>query len=78
MKMNTQTYETLSKAVHQVIEEQGKNWEAYQRADQTHERYRWDLLHSTGLNLYRLQTDLFDNHIDTALRKITKELGVGY
>lgn len=75
MKMNAETYRILESSIMEILKSRGLTIDSamkhYLDAGQTPERCRWDMLHSTGLNLYKLQHDICDSHIDTALRKIT-------
>jgi len=75
MKMNVETYQVLKSSIMEVLKSRGLTIASalkhYREAGQTDKRCRWDMLHSTGLNLYKLQHDICDSHIDTALRKIT-------
>ncbi len=83
MKMNKQTFAKLEQAINETIKDRtiGTTIEAiidlYKKGDLSPERFRWDLLHcaanSGAIDYHSLYIGgLNDNHIDTALRAITK------
>ena len=75
MKMNETTFAVLRDVILAQLKKHDLTISSaiqhYRDAGQTDKRCRWDMFHSTGLNLHRLQPGLWDSHIDTALRKIT-------
>ena len=74
MKMTTSDYLSLKRQIKQTLEETGASWEEYQKSGLSHTRWRWDLLWHCDTITPRLYQYLDDAHIDTALRKATKEL----
>ena len=79
MKMKQETFKTLSQYIHgELIEigltmEELKDW--YNICEMNMERMRWDLFYSKlgNSSFRRLIVNTYnDNHIDTALRKITQ------
>ena len=78
MKMGASTYNKLEAAVKGVLAAYPGSHEKYRAAGLSDERWRWDLLHASGFNTSLLyahngRPGLNDNHIDTALRQITKD-----
>ncbi len=80
MKMTAEDFATLKLAVQAQdtteLRQRYKNRD-FPRADKVqdlHKRYRWDLLHKTGLGSM-FYSYLNDDHIDTALRVIVKPFG---
>ena len=78
MKMTRQDYNRLTLRIHEFLNEHPdlKHYEtsAYKRNELSAERYRWDIFHATDpLCIFnrKFSEYLNDNHIDTALRKIT-------
>jgi len=76
MKMRKQDYERLEKAVKRVLKSSPKlSVDNYISAGLTAQRYRWDILHAAkraGLfDVCDVYHYLSDEHVDTALRKIT-------
>lgn len=79
MKMNRDHYEELEVAIKKVIEQNSGMMGAYEEQGLSMKRYRWDLLWiaaRSGLIQLSECCDkwykyLNDEHIDTALRKIT-------
>jgi hypothetical protein len=80
MKMTDQDYEILKTAidilskdiVHRHYEFLVTNY----TTGNVDRRFRWDLLWASKVDLRRLENDLLDCHIDTALKKIVKELNL--
>jgi hypothetical protein len=80
MKMTEQTYKILKQAieslprdiVHQHYEFLTANYTTGDIAT----CFRWDILRASKVDVYALQKDLYDSHIDTALKKIVKELNL--
>ncbi len=73
MKITKQDYSLLKTAIAAV--ESKITLAEYRKEGLSDTRYRWDLFHLAAhknSELYRLNLD--DSHIDTALRKIVKEL----
>ena len=76
MKMDTKRYENLKKEVKR-FHSYGLQ-ESYRRQGLSDKRYRWDLFFKTyrvgDLDLRKYYKDLNDDHIDTALRRIMREI----
>ena len=82
MKMSAELYARCHSLIVDYLEARGMHtpcelWDKYRDAGLSHERFRWDLWHAAcatdnGPNHAALYTEnLSDNHIDTALRRIT-------
>lgn len=80
MKIKPEDYKVLEAAVLRVKEANPSAHDAYLAAGWSDKRYRWDLLWKSGLKIgdgagMPGDLDLYayanDDHIDTALRKIT-------
>ena len=76
MKIKPEHYQALKEAVDNVLQAQPEiTVDVYLAKGRTAERFRWDALWARGFRIpgewYKY---LNDNHIDTALRKIT---GIG-
>ncbi len=81
MKITPEDYAVLEDAVKRTIARTGLTLDNYTSLGLTAKRYRWDMLEQTKIkigdgtdiigdvNIYAYAND---NHIDTALRKITK------
>ena len=75
MKIKKEHYKEMETVIHTFQQNNPKLKREYMDAGFSGMRYRWDVLHACGLtgwicnNLYAY---LNDDHIDTALRKITK------
>jgi hypothetical protein len=69
-------YDNLSKAIVKAVldaeEDSYPKYTDYQVKGLSDMRYRWDLLHFSGYNVRPLYQYLNDDHIDTALRMITR------
>ena len=80
MKINRELYGRMIQAIKLRLEANIVSLrelrKAYKDAGQTEERFRWDLWWSTGpsFNVYNKQTNISDNHVDTALKRIVTEL----
>ncbi len=75
MKMTKEHFEFIEKRVKKVIKENPNYYKMYKESGLSDMRYRWDMLHMAGCLTFTCQTlykYLNDDHIDTALRKITK------
>ncbi|MCK5608937.1 hypothetical protein KAR91_44095 [Candidatus Pacearchaeota archaeon] len=71
MKITIDDYSKLEDLINQTIEAFPGIKESYQDRQLSDERLRWDLLHLSRFNTNALYEYLNDDHIDTALRKIT-------
>lgn len=69
MKMKPADYAALVRSVAPL--HTGRRLSRYAQAGLSAERYRWDLLWKSGFPVESLYHYLTDNHIDTALRRIT-------
>ncbi len=81
MKVSQEQYEHIRDAVSGVVSKNGPEKIAAFRATQTTERqFRWNLLWAAGISAWiasELQDHgVKDDHIDTALRKVMKELAL--
>lgn len=80
MKIKPEHYAKLEKGVRAAVEQHPHSREAYQKAGMSEKRYRWDLLYASQIdgvsgNLWicdALYPYANDDHIDTALRRITR------
>lgn len=85
MKISSGSFQILHDAVKKAQRDSGIALAQYKEAGLSEKRYRWDLLYYAASRkagtlpqhwicdvLYRKE-DLNDNHIDTALRKITQQ-----
>ena len=77
MKMKTSHFNRLQGAILSMLDNYPKAHETYQRQGLSDMRYRWDLLWASGVMNDRefnksLAVYLNDNHIDTALKAITR------
>jgi hypothetical protein len=84
MKINPSDFAVLRTEILRIHSRSPASAGEYQRAGHSHKRFRWDLLHATGLRIgdgIGMQGDVNiyayanDDHIDTALRAI---LGADY
>lgn len=81
MKIRLKDYEILKETIISTIDKamvkSGKTFKAihqeYKNANLSDMRFRWDVLHSSKLNISPLYSYLNDNHIDSALKKIFLE-----
>lgn len=79
MKMKPEHYETLQVAVQKVLDTYPGALAEYRRKGFSDKRFRWDALYACGLKIgdgvgtegLPLYAYLNDDHIDSALRKIT-------
>ena len=75
MKMTKEHFEHVKESMEAVMIAYPKAYDQYKMAGLSNMRYRWDVFRAADLlpftcsHLYKY---LNDNHIDTALRKITK------
>ncbi len=70
MKMKKETYNALKSMVD--VHHSTELHKAYVNDGVSDEQYRWDILFRSGFSMRTLyKMGLNDNHIDTALRKIT-------
>ena len=81
MKITPEDYAILERAVKHTIALTGLTLDNYTSLGLTAKRYRWDMLERTkikigdGINIdgdVNIYAYANDNHIDTALRRITK------
>ncbi len=81
MKITPEDYAILERAVKRTMTLTGLTLDNYTSLGLTAKRYRWDMLEQTqikigdGINIdgdVNIYAYANDNHIDTALRKITK------
>jgi hypothetical protein len=76
MKMKPKDYEQLEQAIRKVQADYPDiTAEAYADIDLSARRWRWDLVNLaivTGYDIGTLEVYCNDDHIDTALRRITK------
>ena len=75
MKISGEDYQRLEAAIQDVLVKNRSTlagvWDRYQYNGLSHERMRWDLFHAAKLGNALYNAGLNDNHIDTALRRIT-------
>ena len=81
MRISKTTYEKMKKAIQKMdvqnMRNHRENLKTLGNVKCVEERLRWDVFHHSGLgNLYAEDDSLKDEHIDTALRKIFKELDI--
>lgn len=72
MKMKSEHYEALKRAVDDVIRRKPEWRQAYINQGLSMTRYRWDVFHASGIaiNSWREVYEYCnDDHIDTALRR---------
>ena len=81
MKITPEDYAVLESAIKRTIAQTGLSLDNYTSLGLTAKRYRWDLLEKSqikigdGINIdgdVNIYAYANNNHIDTALRKITK------
>ena len=81
MKITPEDYAVLESAIKRTIARTGLSLDNYTSLGLTAKRYRWDLLEKSqirigdGINIdgdVNIYAYANNNHIDTALRKITK------
>jgi hypothetical protein len=74
MKMKPADYELLEKEITAFLEKHPTLQEEYMQRGLSEKRFRWDILYKLSLSPY-ICTNLYgylnDEHIDSALRKIT-------
>ena len=71
MKMLQSHYNKLSELVNAYLLNNPHSHRRYTAAGLSDERWRWDLLWSSGFDTRKFYSYLKDSHIDTALRQIT-------
>lgn len=86
MKITQKDYQGLKQAIEKAIQDQDLNinqlWVDYSNLGFSEMRFRWDLFHLSRVRIgdkncpgdFNLYDYLNDNHIDTALKNIVKEL----
>lgn len=83
MKIEPRDYNFIRAAMRASAKKYPNSYDQYMRQGLSEMRYRWDLFWSTGIKIgdgkgvrgdINLHAYLNDDHIDTALRKIVKEL----
>lgn len=81
MKITLEDYAILERAVKKTITRTGLSLDNYTSLGLTAKRYRWDLLEQSDIKIgdgtttdadVNIYTYANKNHVDTALRKITK------
>lgn len=80
LKIKPEDFAVLKEAVEKVVRNCPNAAEKYREAGLTHKRYRWDVLHASGLKVFgdgmgmpgdlTLYSYMNDEHIDSALRAI--------
>lgn len=71
MKMTKNDYTRLENRINGYLLKHHADWHLRDTRDKKPMRYRWNLYHLTDSHDLQLHTYLNDDHIDTALRKIT-------
>ena len=74
LKITKADYLELQKAVLNVVSNNPEIRNSYIGKGLSDKRFRWDMVHASGFNVCSLYHYLNDNHIDTALRHITKHI----
>lgn len=81
MKMTTEHYNQLQSAIvakhNAMLKDHAQDYSFYLNAGHSAKRHAWDLLHAAGMTPFVCDTlykYLNDDHINTALAKIHKEL----
>ncbi len=77
MKITTEHYNTLKLGIANLDREKVLAHKALELGKDKAMRFRWDLFHAAKLSHFasdNLYSYLGDNHIDTALKSIVKEL----
>ena len=85
MKIKPEHYATLKEAIRTTLSQNPTSHEVYRKEGFTEMRFRWDLLWASKVGeqtISRWISDTIyeyanDEHIDTALRRIVKELEGG-
>lgn len=72
MKIKAEDFARLELAVQLVLAARPGLQETYRRNGHSDERFRWDVLHVSEFDATPLYSYLNDNHINTALRAITR------
>ena len=72
MKLPKPLYDRLEAAIRARLETHPELPTFYKKANLTHARFRWDMFAASGLSreIYDSDRNLYDTHIDTALRRI--------
>lgn len=79
MKIKPEHYDIIKQAIDALPKDQVAQHKAKELGKDKAMRFRWDLFHAARLSRFasdELYRYLNDNHIDTALKSIVKELGV--
>lgn len=73
MKMTKEHYAKLYRLFEKPFQSDVFRLERYKEAGLSMERYRWDMYHEINAPEFKRELYLYlnDNHIDTALRRIT-------
>ena len=74
MKIKREDYDLLRQAVFGTLKKYPGIREEYRKQGLSDMRFRWDLLWRSNLNFSSMYSYLNDDHIDTALRRIVKEI----
>jgi hypothetical protein len=73
MKIKEADYKQIEAAIDAAIEKMGidkiRAYRAQKLGKDIEMRFRWDLLHFSGLNVVPFYNYLNDNHLDTALKQ---------
>jgi|1_EtaG_2_1085319.scaffolds.fasta_scaffold64396_3 hypothetical protein len=73
MRMSTDSFDRLSNALQPLLDTHPTAIQEYHKAGHSMKRFRWAVLYASKYDIRSLYNEgLTDNHIDTALRKITK------
>ena len=73
MRMSTDSFDRLSNALRPLLDTHPTAIQEYHEAGHSMQRFRWAVLYASKYDIRALYDEgLNDNHIDTALRKITK------
>lgn len=84
LKMKREHYNLLLERFRPVTADISKALDKYRDAGASRQRFRWDVLHASGLRAGQAHNDsewpvydyLDDTHIDNALRHVMRELGL--
>ena len=75
MKMTKEHYKVLETRIKKILKRKGEfMYREYKELGYSNKRYNWDLLYESGLCgfiTHKLYPYLNDDHINTALKKIT-------
>lgn len=76
MKIKPEHYSEIKRKIAALPQDQCRQHKENLRVKDLEKRFRWDCYHAAKCHNSDFYTYLNDNHIDTALKQIIKELGL--